>query len=292
MNIENKKQFATILLALGLGLIAAVLTSTYVKTAIQQQSKLYKEEFEKKTVGPLIGELERMNVEYKKLRQQQELLASAQKDIPRLVQQMAAVSQRDLKDTGPKKPIVDSTQFSYVTPAGKRALTIMIDSLSAVGGLINPGDFVDVLGALNVPKSLDDEETDTNTITTVLFQNIQVLAINANFKPLASSLTYQTQQQSRSLNVTLAVTPEEAGLLTFAQSNGKLQLALRPPQEQGTYSLQVASWGTLSDFVLDHQGTELLVPLSKPVIKASEGIKKSRQEAEVSIEIFEGGREL
>src|SRR5208283_1357158 len=45
------------------------------------------------------------------------------------------------------------------TPAGKRAVTVMIDSLEAVGGLLNAGDFVDVIAELNVPAQTAERKT-------------------------------------------------------------------------------------------------------------------------------------
>jgi Flp pilus assembly protein CpaB len=104
---------------------------------------------------------------------------------------------------------------------------------------------------------------------------------------------YQAQQTARSLNITLAVTAEEAGLLAFAQANGKLQLMLRSPEEKSTEVLQVASWDSLSTYLLDRQGTELDVPQtkSKKSDSATSG-QKSDDEAETYIQIFRGGKEL
>ncbi len=62
------------------------------------------------------------------------------------------------------------------TPVGKRAVTVKIDSLAAVGGLLNAGDFVDVIAQLNVPS----QESDKKTVTAMIFQGLQVLAINTN----------------------------------------------------------------------------------------------------------------
>ena len=177
-------------------------------------------------------------------------------------------------------------------PPGKRALTIKINSLSAVGGLVNPGDFVDIIASLKVPKELRDEADTRNEIVTVLFQNIQVLAVGTNYDPVGELPPYELQQKSSSLNVTLAVNPEEAGLLTFAQANGNLQLSLRSPTEtQGNILQQVASWDALSDFVLERQGTELYPP-RKVVEEEEEEVVEEKKEEKPYIQIFRGGREL
>ena len=290
MNIENKKQFATILLAVGLGLIAVLLTSQYVQTKVQQQTEFLAKDFQKKN-AVLINELEGMKKEFKRIEQDQAALAKAQQQLRVAQPQQATLA----------KPAVAMTAFSVRTPPGKRALTISIESLAAVGGLVNPGDFVDVLAHLKVPENLEGAKSETTQVTTVLFQNIQVLAVGTNFKPLGNEPAYEMQQKSKTLNVTLAVTPEEAGLLTFAQSNGTLQLALRAPAEEATHRIQVASWNTLAEFVKQRQGTDLSIPKSKATVEAVEKFSPKKDitvdvEEEVEekprIQIFRGGREL
>ncbi|MBI5023697.1 MAG: hypothetical protein HZC18_01685 [Candidatus Omnitrophica bacterium] len=51
MNIENKKQIATILLAVGLGLVATFLTSQYVQNNIAQQTKILAKEYTQQTTA-------------------------------------------------------------------------------------------------------------------------------------------------------------------------------------------------------------------------------------------------
>ena len=53
------------------------------------------------------------------------------------------------------------------TPPGKRAVTVMIESLNAVGGLLNAGDFVDVIAHLDIPEGTDKKKT----ITAMVFQD-------------------------------------------------------------------------------------------------------------------------
>jgi Flp pilus assembly protein CpaB len=288
LNIENKKQLATILLAVGLGLVAAFLTSQYVQTSITREvggiAKQSRQE-----AASLQKELQITQNELKKIIQQQALLEKQIKEQPKVIQQV-------VQPFGAKQP-VDQTAFSVITPPGKRAVTVQIDSLAAVGGLLSPGDFVDVLARLKIPEEEGEGEkkkTKVNEVTTILFQDIQVLAVGVNFKPTGGAEVYQAQQQQRVLNVTLAVTPEEAGLLSFVQTNGTLQLSLRSPAEQGRQALQVASWGALSDYVLDRQGTELSVPKEK---SGEESEKKGDSEKKVEeekspIQIFRGGKEL
>ena len=277
MNIENKKQLATILLAFGMGCVAVFLTSQYVQNKIQEQTKLLARDYQKKS-SALVNELEMVKRELKRVASKQAALAKKQ------------AQGGTAKAAGPEMAAnVPQGAFSVKTPPGKRALTILIDPLSAVGGLINPGDFVDIIAKLKVPD-LNDPKKKTREVTTVLFQSVQVLAIGTNFIAGGQALDYTTQQSSRTLFVTLALDPEESGLITFAQTNGKLQLALRSPTEQQTETLKVASWDSLSEYVSERQGTELIVPRKRASIQEV-GDPARTDEVKPFIQIFKSGIE-
>jgi len=280
MNFENKKQIIIILVAIGLGGVAAILMGEYIKSSVNDQTKMIAREFKKADTG-VIGELEKMRGALIKLESRQANLVKQQQVLEEKAKTFSTRPQMAQNDQN------EGTIFSYVTPPGKRAITIKIDPLSAVGGLISPGDMVDVIATLQIPKSSVKKEK--KDVTSVLFQNLQVLAVGANFKARGNTKIYQENKSARSLNVTLAVGPDEAGLITFAQANGKLQLALRSPSERGIRVLQVASWDTLSDYVLDRQGTELNVPKKKISAKATDN---DDEEVEPFVQIFRGGREL
>ena len=288
MNIENKKQFATILLAVGLGLVAAMLMSKVVSDKVDQQTRIIAKEYQGRSAA-LVKEMDSTKKTLKKLAKDHAALAKRVAQQPKMIQQQAPT---------PEKPPVQATSFSLRTPPGKRALTIMIKSLSAVGGLVNPGDFVDIIAHLDLPSE-DGKTTKKKTkkksekLTTVLFQNIQVLAVGTNFNPMGEIPPYEMQQSTKTLNITLAVSPEEAGLLTFAEKHGELQMSLRSPAETEDKVLQqVASWDALADFVLEHQGTELRLPSKEPEAPPEKAEEKKEEPAKPSIQIFRGGREL
>lgn len=290
MNLENKKQAATILLAVGFGLVAAILVGKYVQDSINQQAAKLKEDFK------VQNELNRQAM-------QQEMV----KQLTALKRQMAAEianikkiqgQQVIVRPSAGEVPQDPATKFSIKLPFGKRAMTVMIDSLSAVGGLINSGDFVDIIAQLNLPDTKDSKGI-AQKLTSVIFQNIEVLAIGTNFSSMGSPTIYAAQQTARSLNVTLAVSAEEAGLLAFAQLNGKIQMALRPPSEKSTEVLEVASWDTLAGFVMENQGTKLDIPKKKKKTE-SKGKKEDvddddddddEEEDRPFIRIFKSGKE-
>jgi len=171
----------------------------------------------------------------------------------------------------------------------------MIDSLSAVGGNINPGDFVDIVGHLEIedPRKIPEpvrtrkpnEEEKKDTLSTIVFQNIQVLAVGANLQaPGTPQQQAQAAQQARSLNVTFALSPEEVGLLSFVERNGKMQLALRGPAETETEMVQVSSWTSLADYLFEKQGTELMIPQNRADLEAID-----IEEVKPQIQIFRQG---
>jgi Flp pilus assembly protein CpaB len=273
MNLENKKQIAVIALAIGFGLVASLLANEYTQRKINEETAKLAKKFSKDEQA-LKNEIDILRNEVKTLAARQMTLA--QQGAPAGVKEGVSES-------------IPRSSLSLRTPPGKRALTIRIDSLSAVGGLINPGDYVDVLAHLKVPSDEDGAKTDI--VTAVIFQNVQVLAVGTNLQVTGG---YADQQNARALNITVAVNPEEIGLFTFAQRRGNFQLVLRAPEETGTEMLQVASWEALSDYVLDKFGMELVLPKSQAnIIPVGSGISSSgkSEEAKPYIQIFRAGKQ-
>ena len=291
LNFENKKQIATILLAVGLGLMGVFLMSIHVENSIRTQTQELAKDYQKRaatTQTALSQELQARDTKIRDLMQKMEARQKAQMD--KIAQQAVQAA----RATGPgaqsaTKKIIDNTRFSLLTPSGKRALTVVIDSLSAVGGLISAGDYVDILADLKVP----DKKGETKDVTAILFQNVEVLAVGSNFSPESNIATYQQQQAMRSLDVTLAVDPEEVGLVAFAQKYGKLKLALRSPSEKDIKTVDVAAWNSLSDYVLEKQGTKLDVPQEKKsTTKTTAKEPEMEEKASNFVEIYRGGHAL
>lgn len=278
LNLENKKQIATILLAVGLGLVAAYLVGMYIQQNVQQQTKLYIDEYQQRSAA-MAQEMEAMR------QQMQQVIIRSEQIAKQAAQQVQQPAPRPIQEA--------RGSLAIKTPPGKRAYTILIDPLSAVGGLISPGDYVDILAHLTIPDAKNPAAASQN-VTTVLFQNMLVLAIGTNISTIPPE-TFDIQQRSGGLYITFAMDPEEASLLTFAKQHARLELSLRGPNEKQTQTLQVASWEALSDYVLQKQGTELMVPKSKTTIEAVEGGDKrddSGDEIKPHIQIFKGGQEL
>ena len=303
MPLENKKQLLIIIGAVAAGIAAVVLASNYVKNSIESQTASLAEQYDVKQkqmtsqlqqrsdqqMASLAQELERVKNEQTAAMQKQiATLQEAQQQQAKLQAQQQAKLQAQLQEQARmrQQPVqvqmkkVRKPSLALKTPAGKRAVTVMIDSLAAVGGLLNPGDFVDVIAQLNVPS----QDPDKKTVTAMIFQDLQVLAVNTNEDDPGA---YDDQQAASSLKITFAVDPQEAGLLAFANKNGILELALRSTNERGRPKVKADTWKTLADYVFKNQGLDIQNP-DEEQVKNNKPVGTKLP----VIQIFRGGKEL
>jgi pilus assembly protein CpaB len=104
---------------------------------------------------------------------------------------------------------------------GMRAVSIPVDRVKAVSNLVQPGDRVDVLAAVNKGVGIPPK-------TFTIIRGALVLAINSSLEATGAT---PAPDSGAAATVTLGVTPEQADLLTVADLNTTLRLALRSPQE-------------------------------------------------------------
>ena len=118
------------------------------------------------------------------------------------------------------------TAFAFALPVrlqpGMRAVSIPIDRVKGVSGMILPGDRVDVIaippshGPGGPPKAV------------TIFRGVRVLAVGS---ALESPTATPSPQDESAATVTLEVNPKQADLLAWADANSNLRLALRSPRE-------------------------------------------------------------
>jgi pilus assembly protein CpaB len=105
---------------------------------------------------------------------------------------------------------------------GMRAVSIPVDRVKDVSGLIQPGDRVDVIAI--PPQRSNGPPPKAATI----FRAVRVLAVgNALENPSATP----SPSEQEAATVTLEVTPGQADLLAWADANSTLRLSLRSPRE-------------------------------------------------------------
>jgi len=109
-----------------------------------------------------------------------------------------------------------------VIPEGMRAVSVRVNEVVGVAGYVLPGNRVDVVAT----ASPTDQHQDTTS--KVVLSNVQVLTAGTRI---------ETQgDQSKPVQVTvvtLLVYPDQAERLALAATEGKIQLALRNPLDQG-----------------------------------------------------------
>ncbi len=127
--------------------------------------------------------------------------------------------------------------LSSLVSNGMRAITIRADITNSFGGLLRPGDRVDVLGTLSRTGN------DNDRVTIPLLQNVLVLAAGRDTGGEAQRQTVngssaQPNQPVDISQITLSVSMEEAQLLTYAADRGGgqgrhtgLSLVLRNPED-------------------------------------------------------------
>ena len=138
------------------------------------------------------------------------------------------------------------------TPVGKRAITIAVDNISSVGGLVKPGDYVDVMALVPVPVQAPDGKQVNQMAVMPLFQNVLVLAVGQDIGAITSA-SGKKEAEKRSDNsplITLALQPQDANLIAFVQEQGKLRLTLRSPADSQMQATQPASWDTLFRYLM------------------------------------------
>ena len=121
-------------------------------------------------------------------------------------------------------------------PSKERAMTIPVDAISGVGGLLQPGDRVDILGTFPVgqrdeliPEASGGESI--GYVTMSLLQNVTLLAVGQRIADVTQG---GNRAGSGYSHVTLAMTPDEAELMVIAQTRGELTLLLRNREDLDT----------------------------------------------------------
>ncbi len=254
---------AVLLLALFLGLISAVLVYVYLSQAEGEETAA------SDTTKPVVVATEDMSARVRITAEMVEVKSLAEN----AVHPDAFSSTDQLIGMVTRLPITEGEQIlsskvaatarevpwaggeelplSYVVPPDQRALSVQVSEVTGAGGLILPGDFVDVIGVFDVTfygikedDPTSSEDFDDYVAVTVL-QNVQVLAVA---QEVAEALPEEgddgtTGEGSQPVlpnpadpnpdatNVTLAVTPAEAQKLALAEEMGVLKLSLRPVGE-------------------------------------------------------------
>jgi Flp pilus assembly protein CpaB len=202
------------------------------------------------------------------------------------VQPNALITMADVQGKVLNQPVAASQQILYqylgsadqpdikkladLVPAGKRAMSVTFTELNTAGGLVAPGDFVDVIGVFNKNTLGKDQSM-------LLMQDILVLAVaqdtSVDQLPRQGAPNGQQAPQalpapprgttagvalpqptpvsvpfapSQARTLTLAVDPEAAERLALAEDYGHLRYIVRPGTERNQSAVVPADLSTLA----------------------------------------------
>ncbi len=132
-----------------------------------------------------------------------------------------------------------SRSLSYTIPQGKRGFAISVSEVQSAGGLVLPGDYVDIMALYAVDfKNGGNTETKDNYLVQTIFQNIEVLAVSQAVVDTVPDATpnddgqrvrnSEAKPNPGANTVTISLTPEQAQKMYLAEANGKIRLSVRP----------------------------------------------------------------
>jgi len=129
-------------------------------------------------------------------------------------------------------------RFAAGIANNQRAITLPVNSATAVAYFVEPGSRVDILGTFEMQGQAEQV-----AFTRTILQNVKVLAVER----ATSRGNYLGMVEQGFSNVTVEVSPENAEKLVFAlgQSTGGLTLVLRNNEDQQELALPSANWDTL-----------------------------------------------
>lgn len=122
-----------------------------------------------------------------------------------------------------------------VLSPGKRAVSIYIDKVKGISGLLQPGDKVDVI-------AIPPRQGEAVPPAVAILRGVRVLAVG---NMMETSSATPDPQYINFTTVTLEVTPTQANLLAMADQNATLRLSLRSPREpSNSLPTQSLAFGT------------------------------------------------
>ena len=144
------------------------------------------------------------------------------------------------------------TGLSYIIPEGHRAVAVAVNKVIGAGGLLRPGDRVDVIAVVDIQLAEGQFAAGAGQIAAIpIAQNIEVLAVEQALQRVptvngirtesdttaSGTLVDQPEPQPDSTVATLALTPVESLLVVMAEQGGTLRLTVRAPGDDAVIAV-------------------------------------------------------
>ncbi len=114
--------------------------------------------------------------------------------------------------------------FSARLSAGRRAVTVPVDEISSLSGMVEPGDLIDIVVSISKDK---------RNFTFTLLQSITVLATGTQ----SSQDSKDPENHARTFTtITLDTTPDDAKRVIAAREVGRITALLRAPNDTSSVS--------------------------------------------------------
>jgi pilus assembly protein CpaB len=292
MRLQISKKFLPLIIAAILGLIATFLVNNYIKQTSEEASK--RATLREESLSSVV--IAKQDIPSGVIIK--ESMLKEEKVYRSVLQPKAATSMDRITDKITIAPIAKGEQvllnkvtvsgqelsLSMKVPAGKRAITIPVDDISSVGGMIRPGDHVDVIGMVPVP-AVNAEGKRVNQLTTMpLFQDVLVLAVGQEFTSSVAAARAKKEEKAASSVITFALAPQEANFIIFVQEQGKIRLLLRSPGDAQLQPAAPASWDTLFRAIMPQAFQEPIKHTEAPVPQKKVEIYRGLQKEIKTIE--------
>jgi pilus assembly protein CpaB len=222
----SSRSLITLALALCAGLTAALSTRQYLQSRVRQIEDQARTPMVRRVVAARdLPAGTRLGPDNLAVREFPASLASSTSLAPeRFTELSGAVLQSALRAGDLVLPLhaaqAQANPFSSRLGKGRRAMTIPVDVINSVSGLLEPGDLIDLYVSFDYRRK---------RITAPLLQGVLVLATGANARPAAGQGPAVSGSYS---SVTLDVSPEDAIKLVAARQGGTLTALLRHPADE------------------------------------------------------------
>jgi pilus assembly protein CpaB len=162
----------------------------------------------------------------------------------------------------------DVSTFSTRIPNGERAITLTVDEVNSVAGMLQPNDHVDLFFTAKPVKSSAAGTAQATDQTRLLMQNVDILATGHQVRPSAAGAGNSPSGAARAFtNITIEASPTDVQRLILAQKAGTITAVLR-----GNADAQSVAANTLDvrelfgSMAVNKSGVRQVVPMTEVII--------------------------